>query len=204
MKKYLSPAVIITTALLLLAACATTTLTGVWLDENYRGGPLKNIMIVGVGDNQLKRQIFESALVNAFAAQGVHAVSSLKLLGDKKITRESLAAAAKKADVQAILTTRLVGVSEEKVYYPPEMYTVPAPYYYRWDTYYPHMYEYAERPGYVDTYKYVNLETNIYDRDEHQLIWSAASRTFDPQNTNKLVDDLAKVLIKKLKHSKLI
>lgn len=204
MKKILSPAIIASFALFVLTACTTTQFTGVWLDENYKAGPIKSIMIVGVAKNQRNRNIFETAMVKAFAAQGVRAISSLQVLGDEKISKESIFVAAKKADVQAVLTTRLVGINTEQVYHPPEIYVVPDPYYYRWDSYYPHMYEYVESPGYVAIYKYVNLETNIYDREERRLIWSAASETFNPQDVNKVVDDLAKAFIKKLRRSKLI
>jgi hypothetical protein len=204
MKNTVIPAIVGAIVLFFLTACATTQFTGVWLDENYHGGPIKSIMIVGVAENQRNRNIFESAMVKAFTAQGVRAIPSLETLGDKVISKETVVTAAKESDVQAVLITRLVGVNEEQVYYPPEVYTVPDPYYYRWDTYYPHMYEFVENPGYVQTYKYVNLETNIFDRDERQLIWSAASETFNPQDANKVVDDLAKLLIKELKRSKLI
>lgn len=198
-------------ALLLLSGCATTRFTGVWHDESYQGGPIKSIMVVGLARNELNRNIFESAMVKAFDAQGVHAIPSRQVLGDEAISKDNVMEAAKKANVQAVLITRLVGVKKQKYYYPPQSYVVPYPYYYRWDTYYPYVYPYpygqlpyVQSPGYVQTYKYVDLETNIYDSAQHQLIWSAASQSFDSQNINEVVNDLANLLIKDLKRSKLI
>jgi len=192
---------ILTIVAIAVTACATTKFTGVWTDEQYKGGPIKSIMIVGVSENQRNRNIFETAVAKAFTEQGVRAVKSIDTLGDKKPTEENVINAASASEVQAVLTTRLVGITEEQVYHPPTAYAAPYPYYYHWNTYYPHMYDYS---GYVSTYTNVNLETNIYDTAEKKLIWSAASETFNPQDVNDVVEELANKLVKELKSSKLI
>jgi len=213
--------IVVFSALFIFTACATTKLTGVWHNENYQGGPIKSIMVVGVAKTELKRNIFESAMVSAFRAQGVRALPSREIMGDEAISNETVMTAAQKADVQAVLITRLVGTSEQKYYYPPTAY----PYYYNWNLYhprpynyypypygygygygYPYMYpyNYMQIPGYVQTYKYVDLETNIYDSNLHQIIWSAASQSFESQNINEVVNDLAKLLTGELKRNKLI
>lgn len=184
-----------------LTACASTSFTGIWRDENYTGAPIKSVMIVGVSENQHDRAIFENALVKAFSDQGVDAVPSIQAMGSKKFTEEDIMNAATSNQVQTVLVTRLVGIKEGLVYYPPTVNTVPYPYYRRWGTYYPHLYDYT---GYVAKYKSVNLETNIYDVAEKKLIWSGASETFNPQEVNKVVDELAIKLVKELKHSKLL
>jgi predicted small secreted protein len=218
MKKPIYLPIVVLSALLLLTACATTRLTGVWHDKNYQGGPIKSIMVVGVARTELRRNIFESALVNAFEAQGVRAVPSRKIMGEEAISNDTVMAAAKKADVQAVLITRVMGTKKQKYYYPPVTYAMPGPYYYG-NTFYPYQYNnfhypynytypypypYIQNPGYVQTYKSVDLETNIYGSENHQLIWSAASQSFDPENVNDVVNDLAKLFIKELKHNKLI
>jgi hypothetical protein len=184
-------------AAMFLSACASTQFTGVWTDENYKGGPIKSIMIVGVAKNQRNRNIFESAMVNAFNQQGVHAVASTKLLDDKKITKENVIQAAEANHLQTVLVTRFTGKTQQEVYNPPN-------YYYGWDSFYPTMYGYVGSPGYYTTFQYVHLETNIYTLPQKQMIWSAASQTVDPDNINQDSVEFAQKVVEKLKSSKLI
>ena len=194
------------TAVLLLAAygCASTTVTGVWRDENYKQTPIQSVMVIGVADNARNRNIFESEMAAEFERRGVKAVPSAKVLGEQEINKENVVAAAEKSQVQTVLVTRLVGTKEEQVYHPPTSYGVPDPYYRRWDSYYPHMYDYAYSPGYMATYKNVVLETSVFDVKERSLIWSAASETFEPQNINEEIKKLSEILVRKMRESKLI
>lgn len=189
---------------LLLASCASTKFTGTWVDPAYKGDPIKSIMIVGVAENQRNRNIFESTVSQEFEKIGVKAVPSAQVLGKEKVEKDTVIAGAEKSNVDWVLVTRLKSVDEEQVYYPPTTYAVPDPYYYRWDTYYPRMYDYVDSPGYMATYKNVHLETNIYRLGDKKLIWSAASETFDPQDVNKVVKELADKIIRRLKQDKLL
>ncbi|WP_455211821.1 hypothetical protein [Kaarinaea lacus] len=190
--------------LLLLVGCASTTVTGVWSDENYKQTPIQSVMVIGVAENARNRNIFESAMAAEFEKHGVKATPSAKVLGDQEITKENVVQAAEKTQVQAVLVTRLVGTKEEQVYHPPTTYGVPDPYYRRWDSYYPHMYDYAYSPGYMATYTNVVLETSVFAVKEQSLIWSAASETFEPQNINEEVKKLSEILVRKMRESKLV
>jgi hypothetical protein len=184
--------------------CASTTVTGVWSDEKYKQIPLQSILVIGVAENQRNRNIFESSMVAELEKYGAKAIPSAKVLGDQEINKENVVQAAEKSQVQAVLVTRLVGTKEEQVYQPPTTYGVPDPYYRRWDSYYPHMYDYAYTPGYVATYTNVLLETSVFSVKERGLIWSAATETFEPQNINEEVKKLSEVLVRKMRQSHLL
>ena len=190
--------------LLVLFGCASTTITGVWSDENYNQIPIQSVMVIGVAENQRNRNIFESEMAAEFEKRGVKAIPSAKVLGDQEITKENVVQAAEKSQVQAVLVTRLVGTKQEQVYQPPTTYGVPDPYYRRWDSYYPHMYDYAYTPGYMATYTNVVLETSVFAVKEQSLIWSAASETFEPQNINEEIKKLSEILVRKMRESKLV
>jgi hypothetical protein len=193
-----------TVLFLALFGCASTTVTGVWRDESYKQTPIKSIMVIGVAENTRNRNIFESAMVAEFEKRGVRAIPSAKLLKDQEINKKNVVEAAINSQMQAVLVTRLVGTKKEQVYHPPTSYGVPDPYYRRWDSYYPHMYDYAYAPGYMATYTNVVLETSVFAVKEQSLIWSAASETFEPQNINEEVKKLAEILVRKMRESKLV
>ena len=50
----------------------------------------------------------------------------------------------------------------------------------------------------------VHLETNLYAVDGEKLVWSGKTETFNPSNTNSLIDELAKTIIGELAKAKLI
>ena len=179
-------------------------MTGVWTDENYTQIPLQTMMILGVAENPRNRNIFESAMTAELEKHGVKAVSSAKLMGDKEINKENVAQTAEENQMQAVLVTRLVGTKEEQVYHPPTYSGVPDPYYRRWDSYYPHMYDYAYTPGYMASYTNVHLETSVFDVKGRNLVWSAATETFEPQNINEEAKKLAEILVRKMRESKLV
>ena len=63
---------------------------------------------------------------------------------------------------------------------------------------------FVDSPGYMATYKNVHLENNVYQLEDKKLVWSAASETFDPQDVNKAVKELAEKIIRRLKEDKLL
>ncbi|MCG6968227.1 MAG: hypothetical protein LJE85_00535 [Gammaproteobacteria bacterium] len=189
--------------LIFTSACTSTKLTAVWNDDTYSGGPLKKVMVVAALDNPVNRKIVESALVEELKQNGVEGIASNMTLGDKKLSEVNVIETAKQKQVDGLMAVRLTGVDEEQVYHPPT-YTVPYPYYYTWDTYYPYMHERTGMPGYTATYKYYNVETNVYSANTEKLVWSAASQTVDPTNINKEAQAFARKIVSSLKASGLI
>jgi len=48
------------------------------------------------------------------------------------------------------------------------------------------------------------LETNLYDVETEELVWSARTRTFSPESVDEVIVDLTRLLIADLKDKKLI
>ena len=192
--------------IIFISGCSTTDITGVWKDPDYKDGPIQSALVVGVSEDQLSRNLFESSMSTALEQKGVRTVTSAKALEKRDMSKENLMAAAQEQNLQTIVVTRIVGVQQGEVYTPPSVYSVPDPYYRRWDTYYPRTRTYMYTPGQYTSYTSVNLETNVYNVKDQSLIWSAASETFDPQqsNRNKVVDELVKKLVNQLTANKLM
>jgi hypothetical protein len=61
------------------------------------------------------------------------------------------------------------------------------------------VYHYVNEPGYYSTHEYVKLESNLYDVDSQNLIWSAATETVDPGDTASAAKELCRALVRDLK-----
>ena len=191
----------------LLAACAVKPLVE-WRDSDF-SGTVDNILIIGVSDQPVVRRLFEDTFVKELAALGVSAKSSYQLLSDEQIASKGVLEAAIRAQsMDSVLVARVIGVEEISTYTPPT-YTysyTPSnlnPYYRDYHSYFNHAVRVAT-PGYWDKYEVLKLESNLYDSESEQLIWSVQSESFDPRSATQLIDDQISVAIKSLRNTGLI
>ena len=181
-----------------ISACATKPIVE-WQDESF-SGPINNLLIIGVSDQETSRRLFEDTFVKELAAFKVKAISSYRLMPiDQDVSRETIEAAAKGQTVDLVLVTRLLGVEDVDVYHPPSYY----PYNRSYSSYYSHAMQYSS-PGYYESYKVLTLESNLYDTTTQQLVWSMQSENFDPSTPAKVIEQQIGLTIKILSERGLV
>ncbi len=185
-----------------LTACTTAKPTLEWRDQGYSGGPFNNILIVGLSNQETVRRAFENTFVDRLQADEIKATASFALMPvETRPSEASIKAVISDIKFDSVLVTHLVGVSEKEVYHPGV---------YRMDTnrgfydYYGHVERYIYEPGYYTRHKKVKLETNLYDTQTEQLVWSMQSETMNPNSEKSLIDAKIEVVVKRLKMQKLI
>ena len=191
--------------LLSFTSCTSTKLTSVWRDNTFEGY-IDTLMVVAVTENTRNRLIFERKFVEEFVKAGIEAVASIDVIPPEETANEdAILTAAKKREISMIMVTHLIGVEDKEVFHPPKTYTVPSRGYYgRFNSYYPHVYEYVHEPGYYTKHKSVNLETNLYETKNEKLIWSVTSETIDPGSVNTIIESLSNEVIKNLRKHNLL
>jgi hypothetical protein len=185
-------------ALTITVSCADTKLTSVWMDRDYRGGVLRNAMVIGVTENERNRRIFEDLFVEALAASDVDAVASASVFPvDRDLDASTVKKKAESMGIDAVVVTHLAGVVEKQVYHPPTTTAISYPdHYYRYDAYYHAVNTYVTQPGYYQKYKYVRLETNLYETASEKLVWSGASETLESGGANAMIKGVVDVIVK--------
>lgn len=185
-----------------LSACTTTTPIKEWRDHNYTAGVFDNILIVGISDQATLRRTFENTFVDRLTEDKINATASFALMpADIRPSEKSIKAVIEDIKFDAVLVTHLVGETEKKVYHPSV---------YRMDThrgfydYYDHVGGYVYEPGYYTRHQLVILETNLYDTQTEQLVWSMQSESMNPNSEKGLIVAKIKTVIKKLKAQGLI
>jgi hypothetical protein len=175
------------TALILLAACSSTTLTGSWKDESYREGYLRSALVIGVASEEQVRRVFEDAFVARLEERRVEAIPSYRLFPDERgMSREAVDEEVRRANIQAILVTRVLRRETETVESPGSTRVDAYPRGGRWHGYYSRSYEITHTPSQTTTFEVVTLESNLYSTKTDDLVWSATFRTtvdeFENQN----------------------
>ena len=203
----------------MLVACAkraTTKFSQSYRNPGYEETVFKNLLVIGVTQDQESRQNFESALVSAISAEGGTSVASIGVLPkEEQLSEDELHAAVQAGGFDGVLLTRLLSVDKDSSYTPPKKYNNPRTRYYPggmgWGYGYGGYYgfygtTYAEvhTPGYFDTSTTLKLETNLYSVATNELVWTGQSKTVDPESIEDARASITGAVAKKLKSERLI
>jgi len=188
-----------------ISSCTNTKVTSVWMDSKKAGTTFKDFLIIGIAEEEHNRRLFEEQFATQLKATGVNSEVSYTLLTQgTAINRDTVAAAIKGKEIDAVIVTHLVAVDKETVYRQSMDYRPAYGYYDGLYSYYPHVNSYVHQPGYYTTHDVVKLETNLYEVASEELVWSAQSRSFAPESAKEVIDDLVKLVIKDLQEKGLI
>jgi hypothetical protein len=186
---------------LLIVSCASTKLTSKFADENRRGKPVSDVLVIAVIDKEALRRTFEGKFVTQLRAAGVQADSSADVISippSRELEKDLIVKAVERSGNDSVMIIRLIAVEEKEVYTPPSRPS----YGYYGD--YRHFYSYAQEPGHYRTNTRVRLETNLYDATSERLIWSGESETLNPDSNKQIIDEVIKLVISDLKKNGLL
>ena len=188
----------------LLTGCSQTKVTSVWVDQEYQGGVINDVFVVGVSRNGSLRRIFEDEFVSKFKQRGIKAISSYNVIAGKDLRNEKiLASKVKESGSDTILLTRVLEIRKDTEYTLPNYgYSPPSYYHGGWHGYYTEAY--LVSPGHKVEYKTAMLETTLYDLKTDKLVWSARSDAPVGGNVGEHIKDFANSIINQLAEAKLI
>ena len=170
-----------------------TKIKGVWKYDQYSGGYLDRIMIVGKPRMDAARIEYEDYMIKILKKRSVETIPSYTVIPDMKdLNRESVKQAANAAGVKAVLATKVVGVDEKEVvvsqsqkmdyvYTPNGVYMRP----------------YLDGPKVVNFTK-VRVETGLFELESEKLIWAATSAIMNPESAEEAIKDFSKAIVEQL------
>ena len=181
-------------ATLTLAACQTTSIKSAWFDPGYTGGPMKKIVVVGVGGNVVNRRVFEDVFAQKLRAAGVEGIPGYTVIQDDARAAEApFAAAVEKSGAQGALMVRLLGVDTKT-----QVYTTMVSGGFGWGPYGgmygPGWYPVTE----VNQYDIATVEASLYDVRTRRLVWAATTETVNPTSVERETPGYADLVIGQL------
>ena len=185
----------------LLAGCASTSLTSSWQSPDYRGGPLKNIAVFVMAQDDAVRRFAEDQVVRKMPAQ-TRATASHTLFDKPEQDKEKVRAALIKAGYDGVLVSRLVAVDKSQTYIPPHTqfvqtgpYGVVNPYFANFGGYYGHGYAVVQTtPGYTLENTTVVVETVLYKLPDDKPIWTGTTQTIDPRSRPEMIEAITQLV----------
>lgn len=193
-------------AVSILAACSKskTTIPLSWRSPGYEQTTFEKLFVIGVGENEGTRRLFEDTFARALASEGTTAQASWGHLPQStRLTEEQIRGALEGGGFDGVLITRLLGVEQQQEYVPPSTYTAPTTHY-GYYGYYGTSYAVVHDPGYFKTNTMFRLETNLYSVATGNLVWSGQSETLNPESLAEVIESMTSTVAKRLKAEKLI
>jgi hypothetical protein len=182
-----------------LVSCASNTqMNGVWVNpEAGKRASANNVLVVGINRDSTARRIYEDAIVAQFAARGIKAQPSYKLLPELgPAPPPDIETVVRNAGVDAVLVSRTVRVSTDIRVTPGHSYG-PAGFVGMWGG------AFSTAPN-VYTVQNVEVETRLFDVKDLALLWSGSSTTNPTSSMQQTITEFATVLIKALAEAKVI
>jgi len=188
----------------ILSSCRSTYITSSW--KANRVFPIKQnkILVLGLirdSDRSLQ-QSMEEHMVGDLKDQGYNAVSSLAEFGPKAFENMSEKEAVARLcfkDIDAVLTIVLLDKKQESIYVqngPPQRPDF-------WN-YYGHMYQKIYSKGYWVTDTKYYWESNFYELQRGDLLYSASTQSFDPASARSLAHEYGLTIIKDMMQNNVI
>lgn len=190
-------------SLLLLAGCGTTSqITSSWNANDVQQKKYKKIVVLGLirDADRTTREKMEQHIVGDLKELGYDAVCSCDEYNPKAFEGMSEKQAIDKlrnSGVDAVLTVTLLDKEKEKYYVSGRNNYYPGNIYYNhFYGYYRTMYQRVYSEGYYVTNTKYFWESNFYDLESNQLLYSAQSQSFDPASTESLSHEYGQMIIK--------
>ncbi len=187
--------------LMLLFSCSSTQITSSWKSPTLTAGKFKKILVVSIINepSHMMPQRMEEHLVGDLRARGVEALSIYQQYGPAAINRGDEKAAIDKINTSgadAILSIVLLDKSKERYYVPGRVYYSPYVVYHRrfWG-YYTTIYDRVYTPGYYVTNTEFFWESNLYDANTKELLYSIQTKSFDPSSTEALAHEYGQLIV---------
>lgn len=200
--------------LALLAGCAAPTqLNAQWFNPQYEGKPpFGKLLVLSVTADGTVRRVFEDLVVANLGARGVTALPSYRFLpADGPATQAQIESAVKSAGVDAVLTSRVISVSQT-LQSSPGMAMWPGwgwggPW--AWGGYYG-FYNGLWAGGYaapqVWTEDSIVVDTQLFDAKAQAVVWSGSTTTTTApgaQGTVPILQQFASLIVEAMAAAKL-
>ena len=185
----------------LVAGCQTTSIQSAWYDTNFRGGPMRKIVVVGSVNSVADGRVFEDIFAEKLRAAGVEGIAGYTVIADEtRGTEAQFATAVASTGAQGLLLVRLLRVDTRT-----QVSTTMVPGGMGWgwhggwgggwgSPFGPSMVPVQQ----VSQYDLATVESKLYDVQTKQLVWAATTTTFNPTSVARETPGFAGVIIGQL------
>lgn len=190
---------------LLSAGCSSSRLTDEWRDPSFRASPMRNVLIVCMKKNAVRRRLWEDGLVAELSDHGVVSMPSYRLFGNALPDTDQIDDAIREKDYDGVLIVTRLQTQTTSRYIPGDVRTVPATRFDRLSRSYYTVYRQVQDSGYVETDKLVRHEIDVWTTTEGgRMVWSGTGEILDPASGQEIRSEITGLIIPELARQAII
>ena len=183
-----------------LAACSGTRLSDVWRDPQYSREPFRQVAVFVLGADPAVQRLVEDEVVRRLP-MNTRGIGGYGLVPDAERGDVAKAVARLRAGgYDGAMIARLVGVDGPTPWASGSLKQVPVSYR-TLSNYYVNASEETERASALSAPTVVRVQMNVYAVESQALVWSASSRTFNPEETRDVAGDVARLAVADLQRA---
>jgi hypothetical protein len=183
----------------LMVGCSTTRLVNIWSDPSFQAPALHKMLVIGVGKNSVQRRIWEDAFSVELGNHGVLATPSYRLFPDAVPDTLQASQSVQSNGFEGVLVIRRRPPETQTQYLTGYVTTEQHTRYDRRLENFVTYYRDVEHAGYIDSQK---VDIRVIDvwatKNEGQMIWSATSKTPEPNSMETVRPEIVDLVISAL------
>jgi len=188
-----------------LAGCSSSELVDKWSDSSFQSPPLSKIFVISAGKEPRNRRIWEDAFSAELTKHGVLVTPSYRLFPDAVPDTNQVLQSVKSNDFDGVLVIRRLPSETTTQYLQGYVASEAETRYDRRTDRFVTYYRDVEYAGYLDSQK-VNIRSiDVWTtKNEGQMIWSATSKTPEPNSVQTVRPEIVKLVMSELTHQGII
>jgi hypothetical protein len=183
----------------IVLGCGSSKLVSQWRDPQSSGPPLRNVLVIAVKNDPVRRRIWEDAFTGAIGERGAKVTPSHQLFPNALPDTAAVVAKVRESGYDGVIVVRTTGRDSQTRYVPPTTTLEPVT---RWDRFsntYVTYYREVTTPGYVESQRVVGSEVSVWRTgDGGRLVWSGLTETVDPSSPGDFSKELSKLIVPRL------
>jgi len=187
-----------------VASCNSTRIISSWSINNPPAGAMNKVLVIGVMADREARDQIEQAMVNALNRDGIAANTAVTIFGPRRfdnLQESEIIGKLRGSEYTAVMIVSLVNKERDIRYIPGSFYMFPSPHMgiSRFHRRYWFVYDQMFIPGRFETTTNWVLEADIFTISDDQLIYSAQTRSYDPNNARALAESFTRAIVAELR-----
>ncbi len=185
-------------SLILISGCGPKTkIVADWKAPDVEPEPFTKVVAIATSQDKILRRIAEDEFVRRLP-KGTQGVTAYSLIPEEsREDKEALRRILEKAGVDGAVVFMVTGVDTNLEYSPgTSHYSFYGYYGWAWST--------VQAPDYMKWEKTVNVEASVYRISDAKLVWSAISQSTDPDSAKNVIDDVARLVAKRMQQAGLV
>lgn len=179
-----------------IAGCTQARLVDVWRDPEYRGGPVRSLLVVSQQQDDIRRRLWEDALTQEITDRGVSVTPSYRDDPQGPPSRSQLSDALRADGIEAALIVRPLPSERDARWVPGWTSYEPRTRYDPWRDGRVTVLRPRVHPGYTVVDRIARAQVTVWTSgDEPRMVWAATVETVNPSTGDELRKDIASGLV---------